>query len=67
MRAQQLPDDRAETEIERGLREATRRKRDGFKGVHPCPASSGDVPDDRRLVIFGASALHKASDTNSAG
>jgi predicted AAA+ superfamily ATPase len=69
LRAQQLPDDRVEAEIERRLREATRRERGDFKGVHPCPASSGDVHDEQevRLVILGGSSMHKASDTNSDG
>ena len=30
------------------MREATRRgDRGGFQGVHPCPSSSADVPDER--------------------
>ena len=45
-RAQQLAEDEVEREIERRLREATRRDRGGFQGVHPCPASSADVPDE---------------------
>ena len=60
-RAQQLAGDEVEREIERRLREATRRgDRGGFQGVHPCPASSADVPDERavRLVLLAPGAVH---------
>ena len=68
-RAQQLADDEVEREIERRLREATRRgDRGGFRGVHPCPASSADVPDEPavRLVVLDPGAAHADGDTGSA-
>ena len=67
-RAQQIPDDEVESEIERRVREATRRDRGDLKGVHPCPASSADVPDDQevRLVVLGPGAAHEVRDRESA-
>ena len=67
-RAQQFPDDRVESEIERRVRDAARRDRGDFKGVHACPASSADVPDEQetRLVVLGPGAAHKAGDRASA-
>ena len=67
--AQQLAEDEVEREIERRLREATRRgDRGGFQGVHPCPASSSDVPDEPavRLVVLAPGAAHADGDTGSA-
>ena len=65
-RAQQYQDDEVEREIERRVRDATRRERGDFKGVHPCPATSGDVPDDQeaRLVILRPTATHKGNVRN---
>ena len=67
-RAQQLSDDQAENEIERRVREATRRQRGDFKGVHACPAASGDVADEQetRLVVLQPRATHKGGDRESA-
>ena len=67
-RAQQFADDRVESEIERRVRDAARRERGGFKGVHACPASSGDVPDEQeaRLVVLRPSETHKSNDPQSA-
>ncbi len=67
-RAQQFPDDEVESEIERRVREATRRDRGDLKGAHACPASSGDVPDEQevRLVVLGPGATHKNNDRGSA-
>ena len=67
-RAQQVSDDEVENEIERRVREATRRERGDFKGVHACPASSGDVPDEQetRLVVLRPRATHKSGDLGSA-
>ena len=67
-RAQQFPDDEVESEIERRVREATRRDRGDLKGVHACPASSADVPDEQevRLVVFGPGAAHESNDRESA-
>lgn len=63
--AQQGPDKVAE-EITRRLREQARTRGD-FAGVHSCPVSAGEVPDDpeARLVILGPEYPHvgKASDT----
>ena len=67
-RAQQFSDDQVESEIERRVREATRRNRGDLKGVHPCPASSGDIPDeqDARIVVLGPHTTHKSNDRESA-
>ncbi len=67
-RAQQLADDEVEREIERRVREAIRRERGDFGGVHPCPASSGDVPDEQttRLVVLRPDATHRSNDSESA-
>ena len=57
-RAQRLADDEVKGEIERRAREAARRERGDLKGVHACPASSADVPDEQeaRLVVLGPDA-----------
>ena len=67
-RAQQFTDDQVESEIERRVRDATRRERGDFKGVHACPTSSSDVPDEQeaRLVVLRPSESHKSSDEESA-
>ena len=67
-RAQQFSDDQVESEIERRVRDATRREQGDFKGVHTCPASSGDVPDEQeaRLVVLRPSETHKSNDEESA-
>jgi predicted AAA+ superfamily ATPase len=67
-RAQQFLDDQVEGEIERRVRDATRRERGDFKGVHLCPVSSGDVPDDQevRLVVLRGFETHKSNDQQSA-
>ena len=59
-RAQQLDEDEVEREIERRVRESTRRDRGDFQGVHPCPASSADVPDEQavRLVVLPPGSTH---------
>ena len=66
-RAQQLGDDEVEREIERRVREAVRRDRGDFRGVHACPVSSGDVPDEQeaRLVVLAPGAAHAGKDTGS--
>ena len=68
-RAQQLSDDQVEMEIERRIRETTRRDRSEFKGVHPCPGASGDVPDEQevRLVVLRPGQTYKANDAKSTG
>ena len=67
-RAQQIPDDQVESEIERRVHYATRRERGDFKGVHACPATSGDVPDEQeaRLVVLRPSETYKPRDQQSA-
>ena len=67
-RAQQFAEDDVEREIERRVREAVRRERGDFRGVHPCPASSADVPDEPavRLVVFGPGAPHADRNVDSA-
>ena len=66
-RAQQLGDDEVEREIERRVREAIRRDRGDFRGVHACPVSSGDVPDEQeaRLVVLAPGVAHAGKDTGS--
>ena len=63
-RAQQLGDDEVEREVERRVREAVRRDRGDFRGVHACPVSSGDVPDEQeaRLVVLAPGAAHAGKD-----
>ena len=67
-RAQQFDEEDVESEIERRVRDATRRDRGDLKGVHACPASSLDVPDERevRLVVLGPGATHKIGDREGA-
>ena len=66
-RAQQYEDHQVESEIERRVRKATRSERGDFKGVHACPASSGDVPDEQevRLVVLSPLKTHKSNDQES--
>ena len=67
-RAQQFTPDDVERELERRVRDATRRDRGDFQGVHSCPASSADVPDEQavRLVVLAPGATHTDKDTDSA-
>ena len=67
-RAQQFSEDEVESEIERRVREATRRERGEFRGVHACPVSSGDVPDEQetRLVVLRPGATHRGNNSKSA-
>ena len=65
-RAAQLDRDTIHDEIvERLKKEAS--KRGDFARVYPCPATSGDVPDERtaRLVILSPTASHSAKDATS--
>jgi len=43
------------------------RKEQPFAGIHICPASSLDVPDEQaaRLVILGPAAVYKAVNPNN--
>lgn len=70
-RASRLDSAEVEAEIERRVRsvadsERSRRRErelDIFKGIHTCPAGSGDVPDEQeaRLVVLSPSKGHKAN------
>lgn len=64
-RAQQLPADDVNYEVERRLKGL--RKCEPFAGIHVCPASSLDVPDEQklRLVVLSPSAPHRAGDGGS--
>ena len=66
-RAQQVAADDVERELERRVREAARRGRGDFQGVHACPGSSADVPDEpaARLVVLGPGAAHADKDAAS--
>ncbi|MGI8424432.1 MAG: DUF499 domain-containing protein [Chloroflexota bacterium] len=65
-RAEQQSDDAVREEIVRRLKEEQARRGD-FVKVHPCPASSSDVPDEpeARLVVLGPDYPHtgKAEDS----
>jgi predicted AAA+ superfamily ATPase len=65
-RAAQQDHDKVLEEIKRRLRDAAKTRGD-FARVHPCPGSSGDVPDDpeARLVILGPEHPHSAKTTDS--
>lgn len=64
-RAQQLSDGEACQEIERRLKRS--RKVSPFAGVHVCPTSSLDVPDEQelRLVVLSPKEPHKGRATDS--
>lgn len=63
-RATQIPDSDVEYEIERRLRKLRRER--PFAGVHICPASSLDVPDEQnaRLVVLRPQDQFKANTDN---
>ena len=65
-RAQQLGDSDVTYEIERRLK--TLRKAAPFAGLHVCPASTLDVPDEMalRLVVLSPSAPHRGGAEDSA-
>ena len=67
-RAQQLAEDLVEAEIEKRVRTAARSRPGEVAGVHVCPKTPGDVPDDQeaRLVILKPSDTHKGGDEESA-
>ena len=64
-RAQQLKDDVALFEIETRLKK--QRKTSPFAGVHVCPSSSLDIPDEDtlRLVILPPAACHRGGSGES--
>jgi len=67
-RAAQQDPDVVREEIRRSLREAGRQRGD-FARAHVCPASSGDVPDEReaRLVILDPAFSHATKMSDSSG
>ena len=76
-RASRLEAAEVEAEIERRLRGVAdsergrrrEREQDLFKGIHTCPAGSGDVPDEQeaRLVVLPPAEGHKNNRKDSAG
>ena len=67
-RALQYSSDEVAEEIRRRLRDGAKVRGDFFPGVHPCPNSGGDVPDEleTRLVVLGPEFPHSAKDDKSA-
>src|SRR5947209_10027580 len=67
-RALQYSVDEVAEEIRRRLREGTKVRGDFFSGVHPCPNSGGDVPDEleARLVVLGPEFPHSSKEDKSA-
>ncbi len=66
-RAAQLDRETVLYKLEERLR-AEQKARSSFARVHACPASSGDIPDERdtRLVILRPSFPHAAKDLGSS-
>lgn len=64
-RAQALSDGIARSEIERRIRKM--RSTGSLAGVHACPSSSSDVPDEKcvRLVLLGPSMSHRQGESES--
>jgi len=64
-RAQQIKAEEVEVELERRLKAV--RDRGDFAGVHTCPASSLDVPDDGqvRLVVLNPDQRHRQGNNES--
>ena len=64
-RAQQIKAEEVEMELERRLKAV--RDRGDFVGVHTCPASSLDVPDDSqvRLVVLNPAQRHRQGNSDS--
>ena len=64
-RAQMVKDSDALFEVESRLKRL--RKADPFAGIHVCPASTLDVPDDQslRLVVLPPAAKHRGRATES--
>ncbi|HHW47352.1 MAG TPA: ATP-binding protein [Clostridiaceae bacterium] len=64
-RALQIPEPEVEYEIERRLKAI--RERGEFAGVHSCPSSSLDIPDEQtvRLVVLAPEFTHKQGSDNS--
>jgi hypothetical protein len=66
-RAEQMDRDLVLEEIKRRVREEQRSRGD-FAKVHPCPESTGDIPDEpeARLIILGPEHPHAAKGEDSA-
>ncbi|EAX48518.1 conserved hypothetical protein [Thermosinus carboxydivorans Nor1] len=64
-RAQQYKSDDVELELEKRLK--AMRDRGEFAGVHVCPASSADVPDEQavRLVVLSPQQHHRLGSADS--
>ncbi len=64
-RAKQIPESEVEYEIESRLKAI--RERGEFAGVHICPSSSLDIPDEQtvRLVVLAPKFTHKQGSDNS--
>lgn len=67
-RALQFPEEDIDVELERRVREASRRSRGDLRGVHVCPPESADVPDEprARLVVLRPSAVHRPGAAGTA-
>ena len=65
-RAQQVPKEDAEYELEERLKSF--RRCPPFAGLHVCPAKTSDVPDEQtlRLVVLPPSEPHRSGTTDSA-
>ncbi len=66
-RAERMDRDLVLEEIKRRVREEQRSRGD-FTKVHPCPESTGDIPDEpeARLIILGPEHPHAAKGEDSA-
>jgi hypothetical protein len=67
-RAVQYSTDEVAEEIRKRLRDDAKIRGDYFSGVHPCPNSGGDVPDEleARLVVLSPEFSHSSKDDKSA-
>ncbi len=67
-RAVQYSADEVAEEIRKRLRDEAKIRGDYFSGVHPCPNSGGDVPDEleARLVVLSPEFSHSSKDDKSA-
>lgn len=66
-RALQYSPDEVAEEIRKRLRDEAKIRGDYFSGVHPCPSSGGDVPDEleARLVVLSPEFAHSSKDDKS--
>ena len=65
-RASQIPKSDVDFEIENRLRKL--KKAEPFAGIHICPASSLDIPDEQtvRVVVLGPDCTYKNNNTSKA-